>query len=355
MTHADDPTQPPIGRPAPEGDAATARLCDADAAVLDAILEARAAGLDRGPLPPAPGTTSSAGRAEKMAALLGLLDRDAPDEPDAADLDDLTARTLAAVAEDRQRQRFARQVHVFAEPRQTTGVAWRQVMTAAAVFLIGFSLLLPVIDRSRDDAQRRACASGLAGMGGAFGRYAADHDGQLPRRGETAPDAAWWRVGQDPGQSNSAHLFILVRQRYVTPDQLACSANEHAPAAGALTDRHHDFRNYAEVSYSYQNQFRLQPISLDGGAIALLADKNPLFEINDGFSQRSDVAVNTPSVVHGSRGQNVLLNDGHVQWMTRPALDLGDRPADNLWTITGVKQHVGNETVRSRSENFLAP
>jgi len=337
-----------------------ATLSDADAAVLDALLEARAAGAATGPIPP-----GSAERAEKMRQVLDLLALDQPGEPATeAELEALTTRVLEDTKSERQRMRFAQQAQTLAdaEPRGGFGFAWRQAMTVAAVLLIGVSLLLPVMDNTRNQARQTACASNLAGVGNSFAGFAQDHHGATPRYAPTQPASAWWRVGQAStpaqAQSNSANLYILVRAGYADAQDLNCPANEHAPAPGQMTASDIDYANHQQISYSYQNQFRLEPIQLDDGSnvIALLADRNPLFYIRPGqFRVNTDTATTAPSVVHGKRGQNVLFSNGEVRWVVRPNVERADCQIDNIWTAAGVDTYNGTEVPTDEADSFLVP
>jgi len=347
-----------------------------DAAVLDAMLQARAAQAE-------PGSTSdssseagseltlavdSAG-AEPVRRLMALLDRDAPSagEAEAAcdtgHLDQLRAKTLERVQQQRQRERFAEQVQVLAEPRQTLGVAWRQVMTAAAVFLIGVSLLMPVMSRVQSDANRTACAMGQQAIGAGFASFAESNQGFLPRYA-VKPNTAWWRVGEkasanQPVQSNSANLYLLARLGYVSPDQLNCPANRHAPTPGSLTAKHFDFPSHAAISYSYQNQFRPKATKLSASPQSvILADRNPLFIITvQRFARDQNASIAAPSVVHGSRGQNMLIADGSVRWSVRPLSPRssdGQTPA-NIGPAVGVKRYTATEPPADGNDSFLVP
>lgn len=332
-------------------------LCDADAAVLDALLEARARGVSAGCEPMPPG---SAGRAERMAGLLRVLAGDRPaGAATEAHLDDLTAQVMAVVADRRLRRAFVDPAEIAGIGSGGGAVAWRQVLTAAAVFVVGLSLLLPVLSNNRSRVQQTVCASGLSDLGAGFARYAADHRGRLPRY-EVAPQTPWWRVGQADSaasvQSNSANLFLLAREGYVDPGQMNCVANEHAPADGTLTRDDLDYASHEQVSYSYQNQFRVEPIRLgDVADLALLADKNPLFVIgSDGFRFSAEATANAPSTVHAGRGQNVLLANGEVRWAVRPTLHRGGG-TDNIWTAHGIDTYQGDETPSDAGDSFLVP
>lgn len=330
-------------------------LSEADAQALDALLAGSRVSAQAGAH--AAAYAGDPQRIERVSKVLSLLDALPVAEPS----NDLVARTMTAIEQTRQRERFASQVQMLAGSDGSLGVGWRQILSAAAVFIIGISLLLPFLSRSRAEARRVACATNLQTAGSAFGSYAADNLGMLPR-GKVAPGTAWWRVGQDveenaPLQSNSAHLYLLIRQNYLSPDQLACPENAHA-LTGEHEGHRHDWPTAQAVSYSYQNQYTRTPLRLqDAPNLALLADKNPLFLIGQGkvaFDERSSRVA--PSRVHDNRGQNVLTADGAVTWSLRPLLRRGGQgTADNIWVAKGVDRYTGNETPTTPDDSFLVP
>lgn len=329
-------------------------LNEADGAAMDAVLAAHAAGTDlkQGPVP-----AGSAKRAEKARELLGLLDLATPDDPPS----NLTARTLEAVRAHEQRQRFSQQVQMLSEPRRTLGVAWHQLVTAAAVFIIGTSLLMPMMDRQQADSRRMAGMGNMRMAGQAMSKYSADNLGQMPR-GQIRPGMVWWDVGQpqDVGEqgthSNSAQLYRLVRQGYIQADRLACPENPHARKF-ILTAEHHDWTDPLAVSFSYQNQYTSKVLRLeDAPQMAVLADRNPLFIIKSGrVVFNVDAPTDASSMVHHRPGQNVLSGDGVVTWRTRPILEpFAGNEADNIWTISGIDFYTGKEVRDNLYDNFLA-
>lgn len=332
-------------------------LGDEDAAVLDAILAARARGAATGPLP-----AGSSERAQRIVQLLDLIERD----PVEAAPPDLTQRTLARVQAVRQQRRFAEQVEMLREPRRSLGIDWRQMLSAAAIFLVACSLVMPVLSRTRADARRTACAGNLATAGTAFGSYAADYGGVLPR-GAVEPGSLWWNVGHAKGDaaegevvtSNSAHLFLLIRHRYADATTLACPANAHGAGEGLTADAR-DWPTPQAVSFSYQNQYTAQPIQLERQRhLALLADRNPLFVSRNGqvtFNQGMSLLASSRS--HAQRGQNILLSDGSVRWTIRPTIRRSAGAADNVWVIAGVTRYTGREVPTDGEggvESFLVP
>ena len=339
-------------------------LSPTDAEIWDEAVQSRAgeqsltlAGVSESHLKNRTDTPHHEERHQKILQVMSLLDHCGVD----AAPDDLVQRTLARIHDAKQRQRFAHQVNALA-----TGTSggrffwWREMLTVAGVMLITASLLLPALDRMRADARQVACANNLAVAGRAFGGYAADHNNTLPR-GQAKPGTVWWNVGhtngksEKPSQSNSAHLYILVRNKYVAPDTLACPDN---PWAG---HQHHDasmhdWSTARAVSYSYQNQYTPQAMRVDRlPEMAILADKNPLFvgkpEGGVGLSYRKDIDPTSSTVFHNQSGQNILTTTGSVMWNNRPIGPNGD----NIWLIRGVDDYRGVETPQDADDSFLVP
>jgi hypothetical protein len=228
-----------------------------------------------------------------------------------------------------------------------------EIGAIAAMVIVGFSLALPVLVRHRAEARRIACQSNLALAGVALERYAADFNGYLPR-GEVQPGSPWFNVGQvrrdEPVESNSAHLFLLARQGYISPETLNCPENAHAPVRLARDSR--DWPTAQAVGFSYQNQYspRAQRVT-DNPSLAILADRNPLFVIQPGEGLKTrGLRADAPSFAHGGRGQNVLVGAGNADWRTRPVMPGGD----NIWLPRSTFSYTGTETPDT-GDAFLVP
>ncbi|MBH06702.1 MAG: hypothetical protein CMJ20_10310 [Phycisphaeraceae bacterium] len=296
-----------------------------------------------------PSLTNQTPRVVKAKQVLGLLDAYdvAPPPPD------LFQSTLARVGEAKQRRQFAQQIQTLSVPASSFG--WREAMAVAASLLVMATLMIPILHANQADAQRVACAANLQAAGVGLRSYAADF-GTLPR-GKVRPGSTWYEVGQSPDEdgfvrSNSQHLYLLIRNRYLSPATLSCAANVHTPRhvdPGAT-----DWASHAAVPFSYQNQFAIQIPKFGQlpNIMALLADKNPLFVIQKGqpFRLRVNIGTESPSAVHGS-GQNILSVDGAVRWSIRPQTVEGD----NIWTIKGVRIFAGDEAPTQIGDSHLIP
>jgi hypothetical protein len=317
-------------------------LAPADQQALDALIDA---GLDPASVP-----APLQPRADKIANLLATLDH-LPDHP-APDL--LTAKTLAAIERARQQDRFSQQIEALA--RGSTGlgpgISLRDLAAAAAVLLISFSLLWPLLSSQRGTARQIACQANLGLAGRAFASYAADHNGAMPATQARLGDP-WWITGDaDPqgnARSNSAHFFVLIRNGYIPLASVRCADNPAAPIHLPASAR--DFPSYAAVSFSYQNQYTAhKPRITTGPVIAILADKNPFFEPG---KYRIELRPDTNSANHTSRGQNVLTTDGQVAWLSNPTLTTGD----NIFHAgdEGLDNYTGREAPADERDSFLVP
>jgi hypothetical protein len=279
---------------------------------------------------------------------MSLLDR-LPDEPAP---DDLETRTLARVSGSRRPLQLARGTD---ESERGFGFRLPELLAVAAMIVIGTCLALPILAQNRAAAQRFACETNLSMVGAAIGRYGSDFGDVLPRQ-YVKPGLAWWNVGKEPRrdapvESNSAHLYLLARAGYISPDAMACPGNADAPRG--MTAAMRDWPRYEAVSYSYQNQYTPQATRLsDAGDMPVLADKNPLFTVEGrwGLQHRDDLPANARSHSHQGKGQNILRATGQVEWSPEPVLD-----NDNIWLATGVDRYTGVEPPSNPRDTFLVP
>lgn len=352
VAQADGGSAQPSVQPSAQPDTQARTLSPEDAQSLDQLMEHGGLRL---------GDHADADANAPVHSVLGLLDTLA-DDAEPADADDaLVQRTLAAVAAQQQRERFAAQVVQVAQAPVPRGLSasWRQVVSAAAVFLVGFSLLMPAVQSARSVAQQQACATNLATAGMQLNAWAADHKGALPR-GPVGD--SWIKVGQPDAvaadgrfNSNSAHLYLLIRHDYLAPDYLACASNDAAATTPRVAGQM-DWAAPSAVSYSYQNQHGSGPVRLDLArpGLAVLADKNPLFVPNRGgrlvFARNT--ARDAASQQHRGAGQNILRVDGAAGWSESPSAG-----QDNVWTKAGhTGGYQGHEAPADPNrDSFLVP
>lgn len=204
------------------------------------------------------------------------------------------------------------------------------IVSVAAVLLVGVSVTMPVLSSFRYESMRKQNESNFAVASVAFGSYASDHEGRLPVYSVTDALVAqsagtarqWWLVGRDPSQSNSANLYTLSRMGYASLESLASPGNEHAKLTRDDRDAV-DWDTFDEVSYSYRV---IQGAEDDDRwarrGLIVLTDRSPV-TVKAYQGLPIDPFENSPN--HGGRGQHVLNGDGSVDWLTSPWLPHNDQ------------------------------
>ncbi len=204
------------------------------------------------------------------------------------------------------------------------------LVSVAALLLIGGSVLLPMFGAMRQYAGRMSCAGGMQAAGAAFGQYSSDHHNWAMASAST-PGGMWWNFGQRE-ESNSANLFTIARTGYTSLDTLACAGNEHA-VGGAPAPGDWDWKRHEQVSYAYQNLFSRHRPDISKSIVVIMADKSPVVVLSRQH-RKIDPFANSPN--HRGRGQNVLFSDGRVEWKGSPVLEGGD----NLWLPRPIEQMI---------------
>ena len=199
-----------------------------------------------------------------------------------------------------------------------------QIAAVAALFLAISGIGFPVFSNLRQSSWKTACLANFGRIGQAISRYAGDNDGQLP----SVPMAAgspWNRIGDqgNENQSNTRHLWILVKLGYASPadfvcpgDRLGSVCTDDSEAMAQLKD----FRCHRNISYSMQLMCGKTILEISNKPL-LLADRNPLFEnICSCCNQPNQNRIESiqirldPQLLaqmsrnHRGQGQNILLS-----------------------------------------------
>jgi hypothetical protein len=219
------------------------------------------------------------------------------------------------------------------------------LVSVAAMLLVGVGVLWPALSAAREQSRRYACEGNFGRTAASMAVYAGANNDELPMvtaglglpsfSGLGSPSVGrdsgrWWEVGNRQGTSNSANLYTLARAGYSDLNALACPGNPNA-ARGTPGYDDVDWANIQQVSYSYQIMFGpKRPHWNDSSRVAVLADRSPVIL----RAIRNDIILpyeNSPN--HGGKGQAVLFTDGSALWLPTPELDNGD----NIWLPKGLE------------------
>lgn len=233
-------------------------------------------------------------------------------------------------------------------------VPFRELAAAAACLGVLAGVAVPGVSVMRDHARQTICAGNLASIFQGTSAYQASFGGSLPFAGYV-PGSSWLAEtcgsAEQPVVSNSRHLFLLAKHRYVpNPEQFVCPASKTAhPMTVDRVAASDDFASPRNISYDSLNMASARPNLRPRTAMAYVSDANPLF-IGGRFHESVDPVTNSPA--HGGRAQSVLTLDGAVARLKTP---IYGSQRDNLWLAGDIRRYTGTETATSEDDAFLVP
>lgn len=250
-------------------------LCDADAALLDRLVEcgfepSRIDGLD----------PQQQARLDRLVATLGLLDS-YPDQPlSDDDRDTLVNATLARI--DLEEDGRAERLRFDAGAPGGFGSRFGafELVAIAAIVILGLSIIFPMMHAARDSSSRSTQRNNLAQIGGGLFNFADANDGGLPQ----GPAHEWDPVFGE--ETNRLEMQPLLDGSYLDASRF----------------------NFKNPGWSFQTQPKSHAFQVAPELITVwVGDRNPTLEYVEvsGDQQSITVAI--------SWSPSVLLSDGSVQ------------------------------------------
>ena len=291
------------------------------------------------------------GRASRHEALASLVASGIGEPPT-----DLIARTLARIAADRESGPL-----VLEPTARSRGWRWSDAIGIAAMLLLAASVAWPVVASARSRGRQQLCQAHLQDTSRGLATYAGMYQDSLPVATAGLGGFRWWDVSPSEPRSNSSNLFELARQGFGTLAALSCPGNERADI-GPVVPGARDWRDLGEISFSYQIMFGpKRPGWKQPAQVVVLSDRSPVV-LRAATGQPIDPWANSPN--HSGRGQYLLYSDGSVSWTTSP--DVGGH--DNIWlprsletrarALTGrpkLEPLSGRELPESSDDAFVGP
>jgi prepilin-type N-terminal cleavage/methylation domain-containing protein len=224
--------------------------------------------------------------------------------------------------------------------RSQQGFTLVELLVVIGIIALLISILLPALNAAKERANRVKCASNLRQVGQGLMLYANDNKGAYPRtiyKIGTAPKSFTHPEAVDPYSGTprpddndiTAALFMLIRNADLNPEVFNCpSSNQEKDSLNNLpaTSRS-NFTHESNLSYSYAHPYPNQTAVSQGyklhsgvvADLAIAADRNepdPTWTTNRRFDEAQSKIRLGNSSNHEREGQNVMFNDGHVEWFT---------------------------------------
>jgi len=237
-------------------------------------------------------------------------------------------------------------------------ISLRELAAIAACVALFVGIFVPGYFKAQKMAYRNRCKHNLNLVMQGMAQYAEENEGYVTYAGYV-PGGSWLptRAPNVKRVSNTRPLFKLLQGNYVKGARVfICPADSFGRPM--LADDYRKFDDFAEpanISYSFQymNLPRGRLLERMNPQMALLADRNPLF---DGRAAHrlypfDDRWAN--SMAHGDgAGQNVVYPAGDFGWYTQPTVGVN---RDNIYRAGQLLRHEGTEKPTCDTDSLLVP
>jgi prepilin-type N-terminal cleavage/methylation domain-containing protein/prepilin-type processing-associated H-X9-DG protein len=221
-----------------------------------------------------------------------------------------------------------------------------ELLVVIGIIALLISILLPSLNRAREQANRVKCAANLKTIGQTMLLYANENKGKYQRtlyKVDSPPTASYSNTPDGPvfNSTNDVAeaMFWLIRTQEITSEVFNCPSSNQAEkdtfgtGAGISGQNKTTFTKVENNSYSIANPYPGTTAVNSGykwdttlsSDFAIAGDKNPgsvppNYDVTQpgDYTAAASLMKKANSQNHSGAGQNILYGDGHVNFETNP-------------------------------------
>lgn len=207
-------------------------------------------------------------------------------------------------------------------PSWRSRIGWLDVAMAAGIFIAAFTLTIPAIQHSRSSAYVAECKNNLREIGRDLADYSETHGGyfpQVPTKGKQAAAGIYAPILREANLLRDAKRIVCPGSSLAGRSPLKIPSLRELQTASK--EKLRQLRAVMGGSYGYNLGYMR-----DGIYYATKNQRRPHFALM--ADAPSTERENRQSLNHNGRGQNVLYEDGHVEFEVSP---MPDSLADDIF------------------------
>lgn len=178
----------------------------------------------------------------------------------------------------------------------SSGFTLVELLVVIGIIGVLIGILLPVVTKAREQANRTKCLANLRELGNAMVTYANSHKDRLPNTNPPQTPSDYDAV--------NAVLVALNRDQVKSPGVFHCPSDDD-PVPTAIDTADYTLPNSARVSYDFYSIF-WEPEY--GPKLTAIRSAPLAWDLNGGG------AASATDMNHGPKGGNVVYGDGHAAW-----------------------------------------